>query len=71
MKELELIEALCIVQIGLTIEEERELYDYAYKVVEKVAKTKHLEYYIHKIKQELERLNRGNKTYLDDEKTNK
>ena len=56
MKELELNEALCIINIGWGTEVEKELYDYACKIVRKVAETKHLEYQLYKVNEKLEKL---------------
>ena len=56
MKELNLNEALCIINVGWKTEVEKELYDYAFKVVRKTAETKHLEYQLHKVNEKLEKL---------------
>jgi len=56
MKELKLNEALCIINVGWRTEVEKELYDYACRVVRKVSETKHLEYQLHKVNEKLEKL---------------
>lgn len=54
MKELSIIEALCIISSGISNNDERELYDKAYDVVMKEGKRLKLIYQKQSIDKELE-----------------
>jgi ABC-type phosphate transport system auxiliary subunit len=56
MKELKLNEALCIIDAGWKTELEKGLYEYARRVVRKVAEEKHLEYQWNDVNEKLKKL---------------
>ena len=52
--ELTLIEALCIVQRGWETEQEKELFDYAEKIIQHERKKQHLKYQLFILNSKLE-----------------
>ena len=54
--ELTLIEALCIMKCGWKTENEKELFDYATKIVQNESKKQHLKYQLFVVNSKLEAL---------------
>ena len=55
---LSLLEALCIQDCGWSTEQDKELYDYAYTVIQKEVKKLRLNYQMFIIKNKLEEINK-------------